>query len=391
MELKLRPALMSLLALSGAATTANATAGVDGTDDPVVPVESAEWAVNSSVEINSQRPIDPGQAPARAGDPTAKTPPAPLPQDTQPTDDQNVPYHWLDTTRRVLYNTLWKSSRYVDSFFGAAQDDAVYQKFNGSISPALLYTEYDQMRAQVRFNMNFPLPLANDRLHAFIGRFDPNEFITERAEPSGAIARTYGPATEDQTLLGVGYHQPDKQGSRLDAGAGVRLGFPMDPYFKGSYIYERGQSETGLFSVRETLFWQNSEGAGETTRLDFERVFDSTWLARYTISGTRTQKSEGLRGYTSVLLLHGIADRRAIAFEAGADGQTEASVQLHDYGFKIAYRQGILRRWLIMELRTSVDWPRDFIYQQRSASFGIGLGFEMLLGTEEFLARPITF
>jgi hypothetical protein len=247
------------------------------------------------------------------------------------------------------------------------------------------------MRTQVRFNMNFPLPLANDRLHAFVGRFDPNEFITERDEPSGAIARTYGPPTEDQTLLGIGYHQPDKQGSRFDAGAGIRLGFPMDPYVKGSYIFERGKSETGLFSVRETLFWQDSEGAGETTRLDLERIFDSTWLARYTISGTRSQKSEGLRGYTSVLLLHGIADRRAVAFEVGADGQTQAPVQLHDYGFKMAYRQGILRRWLILEVRTSVDWPRDYIYQQRSASFGVGLGFEMLIGTEEFLARPITF
>jgi hypothetical protein len=391
MELKLRPALMSLLALSGAAATANAATEVES--DPVVPVDSPEWAINSSapVEINAQRPIDPSQAPARAGDPTAKNPPQPLPPDTRPIDSQNVPYHWLDTTRNTLYNTLWKASRYVDSFFGAAKDDTVYQKFYGSIAPALLYTEYDQMRTQVRFNMNFPLPLANDRLHAFIGRFDPNEFITERDEPSGAIARTYGPPTEDQTLLGIGYHQPDKQGSRLDAGAGVRLGFPMDPYFKGSYIYERGKSETGLFSIRETLFWQNSEGAGETTRLDLERIFDSTWLARYTISGTRTQKSEGLRGYTSFLLLHGIADRRAVAFEVGSDGQSQASVQLHDYGFKIAYRQGILRRWLIMEVRTSVDWPRDYIYQQRSASFGIGLGFEMLLGTEEFLARPITF
>jgi hypothetical protein len=407
MELKLRPALMSLLALLGAATTANAATGVEGTDEPVTPVESAEWATNSSAPVDTgpnvviitapdgtpanPRPIDPGQAPARSGDPTAKTQPAPLPDAPLPSDNQNIPYHWLDTTRRFLYNTLWKSSRYVDSFFGATQDDSVYQKFYGSIAPALLYTEYDQMRQQVRFNMNFPLPLANDRLHAFVGRFDPNEFITERDEPSGAIARTYGPPTEDQTLLGIGYHQPEKQGSRFDAGAGIRLAFPMDPYFKGSYIYERGRSQTGLFSIRETLFWQNSEGAGETTRLDLERVFDSTWLARYTLSATRSQKSEGLRGYTSILLLHGIAERRAVAFEVGSDGQTEASVQLHDYGFKLAYRQGILRRWLIMEVRTSVDWPRDYIYQSRSASFGIGLGFEMLIGTEEFLARPITF
>ena len=84
-------------------------------------------------------------------------------------------------------------------------------------------------------------------------------------------------------------------------------------------------------------------------------------------------------------------ERRAIAFEVGAGGQTEARVPLHDYGFKAAYRQGILRRWLIMEVRTSVDWPKDFMWQHRHASLGVGLGFEMLLGTEEFLARPVTF
>ena len=363
---KLCLALMSLCALAGEVTTAHAVTEVDP-------------------------PIDPTVAPARPSDPTSKPEPAPAQNGAQPDDNQNVPYHWLDTTRDMTYNALWKSAKYVDRWFGPSQDDAVYKKVYGSISPALLYTEYDGIRAQMRFNMNFPFPEANNRLHAFIGRFDPNEFITERDEPSGAIARTYGPPTEDRTLLGIGYRQPDKQGSRFEAGSGVRLSFPLDPYVKGSYVFDRGEPESGLFSLRETLFWQNSEGAGETTRLDLERVIRSSWLARYTISGTRSQKSAGLRGYTSVMLLHGMTDRRAMAFEVGADGQTEAPVQLHDYGFKIAYRQGILRRWLIMELRTSVDWPRDFIYQRRSASFGIGIGFEMLIGTEQFLARPVTF
>jgi hypothetical protein len=397
--LALAQSLLALLALSGIARAEDATA--NDVDEPVAPVESAEWAYNSSAPVadgNSKLPplIDPSVAPARAGDPTSKPTLPPKPGGSQVDEsarssDQDVPYHWLDTTRRVLYNTLWKSAEHVDRWFGSRQDDTVYRQVYGSIAPAMLYSQYDGLRTQVRFNVNFPLPEANDRLHAFVGRFDPNEFITERDEPSGAIPRTYGPPTEDQTLLGIGYRQPDKQGSRFDAGTGIRLGFPMDPYIKGSYIYERGTSETGLFSVRETLFWQNSDGAGETTRLDLERIFDRSWLARYTISGTRSQMSQGLRGYSSILLLHGMPERRAVAFEVGADGQTEAPVQLHDYGFKAAYRQGILRRWLIMEIRGSVDWPRDFIYQRRSASFGVGLGFEMLLGTEEFLARPITF
>ena len=165
----------------------------------------------------------------------------------------------------------------------------------------------------------------------------------------------------------------------------------MDPYIKGSWIYEKGTSETGLFSVRETLFWQHSEGAGETTRLDLEHIYAEHWLVRYTASATRSQQSEGLRGYSAIRVLHDLPDRRAVIFEVGFDGQTEAQVPLHDYGFKAAFRKGIVRPWLIMELRGSLDWPQDFTWQHRSASFGVGIGFEMLFGTEEFLARPVTF
>jgi len=361
-------------------------------------------AVCSAVRAEAQEaqpPIEPNKAniaaeatsaPVATPAPAApSTPASPPPGEPATQSDQDVPYHWLDRTRDTLYDTMWHSAEHVDRWFGSAEEDAVYRQAYGSIAPALLYTQYDGLRAQVRFNMNFPLPQINDRIHAFVGRFDPNEFITERNEPSGAIPRTYGPPTEDQTLLGIGYRQPDKQGSHFDAGAGIRLSLPMDPYVKGSYIFERGKSMTGLFSVRETLFWQNSEGVGETTRFDLERVFERQLLVRYTLSGTRSQKSAGLKGYSSILLLHGLPDRRALAFEVGLDGATQAQVPLHDYGFKAAYRKSILRRWLIMEVRSSVDWPKDFRWQHRHASLGIGVGFEMLLGTDEFLARPVTF
>jgi hypothetical protein len=91
------------------------------------------------------------------------------------------------------------------------------------------------------------------------------------------------------------------------------------------------------------------------------------------------------------MLLHSLSNRRAVAFEVGVDGQVQAEVPLHDYGFKAAYRQGILRHWLILEVRTSVDWPKDYRWQHRHASLGLGFGFEMMLGTDQFLARPVTF
>ena len=380
--------------------------GVSGTARPQSIVQPHEMAQPPEVAKApaAEAPVSDEAQPAAAAQVTS-SPPSPdstrsedssaSPQtpnsDGPPKPEPDVSYRWLDKTRQTLYDSMWRSAEHVDRWFGSVEDDTVYQQVYGSIAPALLYSQYNGVRGQVRFNMNFPLPEADNRLHAYVGRFDPNEFVTERDEPSGAIPRTYGPPTEDQTLLGIGYHQPDRTGSRFDAGTGVRLSIPLDPYVKGSYIFERGQSESGLFSVRETLFWQNSDGLGETTRLDLERIFDRHWLVRYTLSGTRSQMSQGVRGYSSVLLLHGMPNRRAFAVEVGLDGQTDALVPLHDYGCKIAYRQGIVRRWLIMEVRTSVDWPKDYPWQNRSASLGVGLGFEMLLGTDAFLARPVTF
>ncbi len=335
--------------------------------------------------------LEPLPASLDPAEPTGPPPPAAPAGSANGSAGPEDTLRWLDRTHQVLYNSMWHSAQRVDRWFGSTDDQTVYKQVYGSIAPAVLYSGYDQFRELLRFNMNFPLPRINDQLHAFVGRVDPNEFITERDESTGAIPRTYGPQTEDQTLFGIGYHQPPRQGGRFDFGTGIRIALPMDPYIKGSYIFERGTSESGLFSVRETLFWQHSEGAGETTRLDLERILGLQWLVRYTLSGTRSQESQGLRGYSSILVLHGLPSRRALAFEIGIDGETEAPVQLHDYGMKVAYRQGVLRRWLIMEVRASLDWPRDFIYQRRAASVGVGIAFEMLIGTEEFRARPVTF
>jgi hypothetical protein len=66
-------------------------------------------------------------------------------------------------------------------------------------------------------------------------------------------------------------------------------------------------------------------------------------------------------------------------------------VPLHNYGWKLAYRRAILRDWLVLEVRTSLNFPQDYTYQTRQPSWGLGIGFEMTFGSDVFLARPITF
>jgi hypothetical protein len=298
---------------------------------------------------------------------------------------------WLDRTQRDVYDLAMNSAMRIDHAFGSERDLSDYRGAQGSLSPALLWDQFDGFQPKLRFRVDLPLPQLNERVRAFIGRVNPDEYVTERAQQSGAFQRQYGPAREDQTLAGIVYRTPPKQGSSFDAGAGVRVRLPLDPYVKGSYMYERGSTEHGLFSLRETLFWQNSEHAGVTTRVDLEQVLMDCLLLRWTTSGSISEKSEGVFGYSAVMALLGLPNRRAVAFEVGFDGETDAAVPLHEYGFKAAYRQSVYRDWLVLELRTSLTWPKEDPARQREPSWGVGIGFEMFFGTDEFLARPVTF
>ena len=335
-------------------------------------------------------PYDPAFDPVTDGQESAASSDLPSSVGSSPGNGVNDST-WLDRSRQAVYETLWHNAMRIDQWFGSNSDETEYQKAFGSFSPAVLWDQHYGFQRPLRFNVYLPLPSLDERFHAFVGRVDPNEYVTESEQPSGAFRRQYGPVTQDQTLFGLSFQQAPKQGGHFDAGAGMRVSLPLDPYLKGSYVYVHGASDEGLLTLRETGFWERVQGIGVTTRADVERIFDLRWFARWTGSVTYSQKSLGLTGWAAVDLMLGFWSRRAIALEIEIDGQTDAPVPLHNYGAKFAYRQSILRRWLIMEVRTSLSWPKDWVQQERRASIGVGFGLEMLFGTDEFLARPVTF
>jgi len=309
---------------------------------------------------------------------------------TVPMGYVNVRDPWIDRMHAGVFNAVWRSGMHVDQWFGSTVDETAYQETSGSIAPALLYDEFDGFQPRLRFQVDMPLPRVNERFHAFIGRVNRDEFVTERRPESGAFARQYGPTQDDETLLGIRYREP-KQGGRFEADAGLRLTSPLDPFVKGSWRFEKGSSESTLFSLRETAFWQNSEKFGVTSRADVERVFANMWLLRATLSGTFSQRTEGVKGYAAFSAMRGLSERRAICGELFSEGEVDADVPLGNYGVKLAYRRSITRNWLVLETRLSLTFPRDQPWQTREATWGVGVGLEMFFGTDEFLARPVTF
>src|SRR5215510_425065 len=96
---------------------------------------------------------------------------------------------WFDHLHDDVYTLVWKSAMHVDEWFGPRADDWVYQDHvRGSITPALFWSEHDGF-------------------DAFIGTFNRDEYVTERQQQSGAIARQHagGGIEDDETLFGIRY------------------------------------------------------------------------------------------------------------------------------------------------------------------------------------------
>jgi hypothetical protein len=301
-------------------------------------------------------------------------------------------YAWLDTVHDEVYDTLWRTAMHVDRWFGSQEPEATYQQISGSIAPALLWDQYNHFRSLLRFHADIPLPQINEKFHAFIGRLNPEEFISESQPSSGSIPNAFAPAPQDQTLLGIQYREPERQGVRWDAGLGLPIGLPFNPYVKGGYVYAYGKPQHGVLYWRQDLFYQDSQGGfGVTSRIDLQRLFGQNLLLGWAASTTMAQRSHGWRSYSTADAIVALPERRAIDVEVSVDGSTRMPVALHDYGLKVAYRRSILREWLVLEVRSSVDWPKDYVWQERKASWGLGAGFEMYFGSYRFQARSFTF
>ena len=100
-----------------------------------------------------------------------------------------------------------------------------------------------------------------------------------------------------------------------DASVGTSLDLPTEPYAKVTYRIALPLLERNLLRLRESIFWEESERFGATTRVDLERLVANDFLVRWTGSATFTQETEGVRWFSQLTLFQNLHEGRAISYQ----------------------------------------------------------------------------
>jgi hypothetical protein len=342
----------------------------------VVADEVAESQPATSVLVD-QATVVPDASPAN---------PPSAPNDSSALDSEtckNEPPHktFLDRLQEKLSEWTCSSASWADGLFTLRQQPYNYRSSHGEVFVGGSWGQQQDFDKVLRFRAHFNLPGVRNRWHAFVGRVDRNEFVTESAHELHPLPLAFDRNLQNSVLLGLGYEEPMKKHGAFDADVGVPIDLPIDPYAKTSYRIGLPLGESDLVRLRETVFWQKSERFGTTTRVDWDHVLGDNNLVRWTASTTRSQAIESWRWYTTLTWYQMFNPKQAMAYELGAHrNDTSLSTKVEDYSFTGIYRHNFWRTWLWLETRVGIDWPNHPLINERHSNlFGL-LAFEMRFG-----------
>lgn len=287
----------------------------------------------------------------------------------------------LDRLRAGVTRRVCASSRWFDGLFGdSRQHTEDYQQAYGRLGAGLGWDELDGVTLDGHLRAYLPLPAAHRRMRAVIGRDTEEHFVRNEFDDVNFMAASFSDDRDANWYAGLNFDAARGASSRLDIGAGVQLASPLNPYLKARYARASYPAADVLLITSATAFWENNDGFGVTLAADADWAVSDAWLLRWANTLAFSQSTAGMRWHTRPGLYQVLDPRSAMRYELTVRGETDGR-QPDLYGLRVTHRRAMGRKWLFVELSSSLFWAEGADPAQRcKACVGVAIGFEILFG-----------
>lgn len=302
----------------------------------------------------------------------------------RPCDQIYVSQHrYLDATRERLEETICTAALWLDGVAGEHGNVLAARRSRGRLDMSYYYSQFGGSEFRLRLKVRVELPVLKRRLSAFIGLDNEDDFVRGRSE--GFALRSEFPSLGDdeEWLAGMGYRFPGNEIFRSEFRVGVRRFTDTQIFIQNGFRYLAYADHNDIWTLREILFWNNEDGFGSTSGVDWMHVINDRLLARWDSVGTITQETHGLNWRSAGLLYKELSSLRAIVYEIFIRGETRHIVPIREYGLRFIYRHPLFEQRVFLELINGYTWPKDDPSLERKGSYGIGVGFELPFGPDE--------
>ena len=290
--------------------------------------------------------------------------------------------HWVDETQAYAFTGICKTVKWFDGLFGHSRrfnDD----QFGGKIVIGFKQREREGFDEKVRIRIKTKLPNLSSRANAFIGRVEETDFVSDGDQNPGSLASTAIRRAGDEDpewLVGLGYSKQRNKRRGFDFSTGAKISSGLNPFVKFRYRRHFKMPSNHLLRASQTVFWQNDDGYGTTTNLNYSYLAGLNDILEWGSSGKWTEDENQWEWVSGVNWYHRLQNDHAIVSRVYLRGQEEERDSIPEYGVNLVYRRPFLREWLFMEALAEYRWVKEEDDEVREESIGGGLSVIMEFG-----------
>jgi len=288
---------------------------------------------------------------------------------------------WFDRTHTYITSMLCQPSVWFDSFFGKKRAG---EDWAGSLIQWQGYVRYDEQDSvtfRSEFDASVRLPNASKKLKLVItseSRDDQSKSLPGDDPNNLESPAAIGENEERRTTAGLKYYLSDTRKARLNVGAGLALGDPIQPFVRIRLRYTQPLNHSTLLRFTPTATLLKDDGFNRTLKLELEERVSENTLLRASQSFLREEREPGVQWGSALTFYDRLSAVTVLALEAAVTGNTQLDTRVERYRLSARLRSNFLRKWLFLELEPEYYWPRDDlgeIHLIRAITFRLELQF----------------
>ncbi|MEY3220166.1 MAG: hypothetical protein RIT27_1523 [Pseudomonadota bacterium] len=270
-----------------------------------------------------------------------------------------------------------------DHFFVNERDEAENVDRYLRLTSMLGYRKIEGFDSNIRLNGRVEFPNFQKKLHLILQSEhdkDALDVLTQSNQPNYLLNKNN---TKSSNSVGLRWDVAQKSNSSFSMNAGLRFHGTVNLRLQGRYRYTYPLGEDSLARLTQSVFWEGSEGVGENTRFDVEKLLAPQTLLRFSQNLGVSEVSKGKEWVSEVALFHHFEREQAGALTFWLSGATKPADQisgLEETGFSVRYRQSFFRPWLFFEIEPHYRWVRKESTHNFQPSPGIIARIEILFG-----------
>lgn len=261
----------------------------------------------------------------------------------------------IDRTHRGISESLSAPARWFDNFFHNPRIEeepaGTFLRLRGSI----IAEEDEKLSYTGKAKARLRLPNLKRRFDLILSSEDEN--LRDETLKDARINREL--AARGETSLALQFTQTRSTELTLTHQVGLDLEDGLNPRIRSRVRYAIPIADESIMTLAQAIYWENEEGFGEESRVDYDLPLRKDMLLRATGQGFFSESSNGYEWLGMLQWLQSFSHKKALAVGSYVAGETRPQNQVSEYDAFLKYRQRIIKKWLFVELRPEVKWSRE--------------------------------